>query len=290
MRWTRLTLALGLAAFAGCHSTYLPSYGDLAKPPLTDGGVEWVSDEVDSDGVLPVDKRRIVARFDLDYGGSVQLVNLADAGDPPDIALITQRPRISRSRSPQSTLMSPLEIYLALAGDDRPAPEALRRHHAALAAAGIFAATPRETGALPWDPGEPEFGANDLCEGSFVSDWLWFSMGHGSRNLYAAAQLWTGWSVLTGSSEARSVAACLADTSQNSNSASARYVIRNRQEGGSWQHLWTSDWLGKGAGVGFQTYGPGKGRTRIVIETKDDEHYIFFVGASWDTYDDWLTR
>jgi hypothetical protein len=110
-------------------------------------------------------------------------------------------------------------------------------------------------------------------------------MWHGVNNQHAAVELWTGWSVVTGTSAPRSAALCMAEG--NPASAAAKYVISNKQEDGPWVDIFGTDWLGACGGVGFQVYGPDEGRTRIKLTTQNDAQHIFFAGASWGAPQDW---
>jgi hypothetical protein len=250
----------------------------------------WLEQDRESND-YPAENRSIIARFALPAGGEAQLLNLSRADDDPTIAVVYKKPQISRGRSPKATILSPLELFLAFNPGER-APEILRRHHDKLARRGIFDSQPRALGAPLWglpDPDlPPEYGPVDLCEGSFMSNWAWFSMGHGVNNQFTAAELWTGWSVVTGTSAPRSAALCMAGAS-NPASALARYVIVNKQGDAPSENIFSSDWMGPGEGVGFQVYGPDEGRTRIRLTTENDAHYIFWAGASWGVPQDWIS-
>lgn len=239
----------------------------------------------------PAEGGRVVASFALPADGEAQLLDLSRNADTPNIAVAYSRPHISRGRSPRGSMSSPLELFLAF-NSGESAPQILHRHHDRLARRGIFDRQPRALSAPLWgapDPDlPPEYGAVDLCQGSFISNWSWFSMGHGVNNQHAAMELWTGWSVVTGTSAPRSAALCMAATS-NPASASAQYVILNRQGDGPWENIFSSGWMGPGEGVGFQVYGPDDGRTRILLTTQDDDRYIFWAGASWGVPQDWLS-
>jgi hypothetical protein len=133
-----------------------------------------------------------------------------------------------------------------------------------------------------------DYGDNELCDGDFGANWNWFSLGHGVVNPYGFFELWTGWSVITGESPARSCAICAPEL--DSPTPDGLYEILNKQEGGVWESIYTTVInLLPGSGVGFQTYGPGEGRTRIRITTEDDEHGFFHAGASWGEPEDWIT-
>jgi hypothetical protein len=75
----------------------------------------------------------------------------------------------------------------------------------------------------------------------------------------------------------------------NPASALAQYVILNKQESGPWEEIFNTDWMGPGEGVGFQTYGPDDGRTRIRLITEGNAQHIFWAGASWGMPQDWIT-
>ncbi|MCP5363861.1 MAG: hypothetical protein H6905_01260 [Hyphomicrobiales bacterium] len=249
---------------------------------------------LEQDGALTgpaEEKRRVIARFELPTGGEVQLLNLSVSESNPNIAVAYSLPATSRGRSPRESLLSPLELFLAF-NTGEPVPMILQRHHESLARRGIFDRDPRALSTPLWgapDPNlPPEYGPVDLCEGSFIANWSWFSMGHGVNNQHAAMELWTNWSVLTGTSAPRSAALCMAET-PNPRSASARYVILNRQGDGPWENIFSSGWMGPGEGVGFQVYGPDDGRTRILLTTQNDDRYIFWAGASWGVPQDWLS-
>jgi hypothetical protein len=232
----------------------------------------------------------VIAAFALKTGSDVQLIDVSQGDADPGVMIVQTLPRISRGRSPQGTILSPLELFTALARDRTP-PSVLRRHHDYLARRGVFGPQPRVLAAPLWatpDFGDlpPEYGPVDLCEGSFHSNWAWFSMGHGVNNQHSAFELWTGWSVMTGTSAPRSAALCM--YAEQPSSSSARYDILNKVEDGSWQTIFSSNWMGPGQGVGFQTYGPERGRTRIRVTTDGDAHYIFYAGASWGVPQDWL--
>ncbi len=234
--------------------------------------------------------RRVVARFPLPADGEAQLLDVsADAGEP-NVMVVYRKPHVSRGRSPKGTLLSPCELFLAFKPDE-PMPEVLPRHHAKLARLGIFDPEPRRLAAPLWGVPNPdlppEYGAINLCAGNFPNEWPWFSMGHGVNNQHRAMELWTGWSVVTGNSAPRSAALCM--TKSTEDSARARYVILNKQGAGPWQDIFSTDWVGPGEGVGFQTYGPDEGRTRILPTTEDDDHHVFWAGASWGTPQDWLS-
>lgn len=260
----------------------------------TNRDVEWLGFFPESKDIPNEDDLQTVSVFRVKNGGSVRLVNIADKEATPNIAIISVNPTISRSLSPLSTIQSPLELYTYVAEEPQSPPEILERHHAALASANIVPQRPRTIGGPLQDPGEPEFGEVDsLCENwssNQQNGWAWFSMGHGVINRSANAKLlWTDWSVVTGgASQVRSAAVCLlAPGSNNDSDPRARYRIYNKQDEGSWDLIFSSSWLGIDQGVGFQTYGPGEGRTRIVIETENDTQLFFRVGASWGDPGDW---
>jgi len=254
------------------------------------GTREWLEQDCETTG-SPVETRHIIASFALPAGGEAQLLDLSRNPDTRNIAVAYRHPSISRGRSPSGSLSSPLELFLAF-NSGEPAPESLHRHHESLARRGIFDREPRALSTPLWgapDPNlPPEYGPVDLCDGSFIANWSWFSMGHGVNNQSAAMELWTGWSVVTGTSAPRSAALCMAATS-NPLSASARYDILNRQGDGPWENIFSSGWMGPGEGVGFQVYGPDDGRTRILLTTQNDDRYIFWAGASWGEPQDWLS-
>ena len=261
----------------------------FSKPEATK---DWVKQEAEIKA-YPAEDRRTIASFVLPAGGEARLLDLSQTKDNPNIAVIYKNPYISRGRSPAGTILSPLELFIAFKPSDSP-PEILRHHHNKLARRGIFASQPRILPAPLWGVPDsslpPEYGPVRLCNatfGSFLSQWAWFSMGHGVRNSSAAVELNTGWSVLTGTSAPRAVALCMT-SSANPASASARYEILNQQNNGPWINIYSSPWTGRGEGVGYQTYGPDEGRTRIRLITQNNAHYVFWAGASWGTPQDWL--
>jgi hypothetical protein len=266
---------------------------DPADPaPLAVGdrdAATWLElhDEVSAQGI---DTARVIAAFSLKTGSDVQLIDVSQGDADSGVMIVHTLPRISRGRSPQATILSPLELFTALAPDRTP-PSVLRRHHDYLARRGVFAPQARVLAAPLWATPEfgdlpPEYGPVDLCDGDFHSNWAWFSMGHGVNNQHFAFELWTGWSVMTGTSAPRSAALCM--HARQPSGSSARYDILNKVEGGPWQTIFSSNWMGPGQGVGFQTYGPEPGRTRIRLTTKEDARYIFWAGASWGVPQDWL--
>ena len=94
--------------------------------------------------------------------------------------------------------------------------------------------------------------------------------------------------MITGESPARSFAMCAPEL--DSPTPDGLYEILNKQEGGVWESIYTSVInLLPGHGVGFQTYGPGDGRTRIRLTTESDAHGLFHAGASWGEPEDWIT-
>jgi hypothetical protein len=140
----------------------------------------------------PKENRRVVARFSLPAGGEVQLLDMSQAYNNPNIAVAYRKPHISRGRSPAGSILSPLELFLAFSPDESP-PEILSIHHDKLAYHGIFDSQPRKLAVPLWGAPDsdlpPEYGPVDLCQGSFASNWSWFSMGHGVNNQHAAVAL-----------------------------------------------------------------------------------------------------
>ncbi len=260
--------------------------------PVEEG---WIIEE--GDDIVETNTEHQIAKFELKTGGIAYFVNLSENENAPSIGLITIKPHISRGQSPQNTLRSPLEIFQSLKEDGNNTPALFERHHRSLAALGRFPTQPRNFQSPPWSGGSsdlpPEYGPVDLCaDGGFAANWAWFSMGHGVNNQHTEVpfELWTGWSVLTGTSEARSVAICLPHQ-ENVNGANpqARYIISNKEGNGPWVNIFDSGWLSRGEGIGFQTYGPGNGRTRIRVITQNDDHYYFWAGASWGNPSDWIS-
>jgi hypothetical protein len=251
---------------------------------------EWVVHDDETVGYPPREPD-IVARFTAPTGVEVQLMNLSRSSENPDIAVIYESPRVSRGRSPVGTMLSPLELFLAFEPGERT-PDVLVRHHRSLAQRGVYAPSPRALPLPLWaepNQGLPtDYGDVDLCEGDFAANWNYFSLGHGVVNPYGFFELWTGWSVVTGGSPARSCAICV--PGHDGPKPDGLYEILNREAGGQWESIYTTIINGlPGHGVGFQTYGPGEGRTRIRITTENDEHGFFFAGASWGEPEDWIT-
>lgn len=244
-------------------------FADLPSPVDADWLVQEEADTADVNN-----ESRLIAKFELKNGGTTHFVNLGETGGAPQIGLITVNSKISRGRSPQSTLMSPMEIFLSLADEGVSTPALLVRHHQSLARLARFDSIPRMFTSPPWSGGgpdlPPEYGEQSICaESNFGANWAWFSMGHGVNNQHTNVpfEMWTGWSVLTGSpSEARSVLICLPHQENvNGPDPQARFIISNQEGNGAWVNIFDSGFLSLGEGVGFQTYGPGNGRTRIRI-------------------------
>lgn len=262
----------------------------FSKPEVTK---DWLKQEEEIKA-RPIEDQRIIARFSLPAGGEAQLLDLSPTQNDPNVVVVYKNPYISRGRSPAGTILSPLELFIAFNPSVSP-PEILRHHHSKLARRGIFASQPRTLPAPLWGVPDsslpPEYGPVRLCNatfGSFLSQWAWFSMGHGVRNSSAAVQMSTGWSVVTGTSAPRAVALCMTPSS-NPASALARYEILNQQGNGAWINIYSSpDWTGRGEGVGYQTYGPDEGRTRIRLITQNNAQYVFWAGASWGSPQDWI--
>lgn len=272
----------------------MTSTHDHANPPVPapqHTAREWLTRD-EASAKYPSREPDVIAELRAPTGVEVQLVNLSRSTENPDIAVIYESPRVSRGRSPAASMVSPMELFLAFETGDRT-PDVLVRHHRALAARGVFAHTPRALPLPLWagpNLGLPtDYGDVDLCEGDFGANWNWFSLGHGVVNPYGLFELWTGWSVVTGESPARSCAICVPPDSDLPK-PDGLYEILNKEEGGVWESIYTTviNFL-PGHGVGFQTYGPGEGRTRIRITTENDEHGFFFAGASWGEPEDWIT-
>jgi hypothetical protein len=251
---------------------------------------EWLTREEQS-ARYPSREPDVVAQLEAPTGVEMVLVNLSRSSENPDIAVIFERPRVSRGRSPVASMLSPLELFLAFETGE-PTPEVLVRHHRALAARGIFDTAPRALPLPLWAGPNldlpTDYGDVELCAGDFGANWNYFSLGHGVVNPYGLFELWTGWSVNTGESPARSCAMCAPEL--DSPTPDGLYEILNKQEGGVWESIYTTVInLLPGHGVGFQTYGPGEGRTRIRLTTENDEHGLFYAGASWGEPEDWIT-
>ena len=267
---------------------HVPSPASGRRQPGSAG--EWMSYDDESPDYLSRTPD-IVAQFTAPTGVEVQLINLSHSSEAPDIAVVYGSPRVSRGRSPAGTLLSPLELFLAFETGERT-PGVLVRHHRALARRGIFAPQPRALPLPLWAGRNPDlstdFGDNGLCAGDFAANWNYFSLGHGVVNPYGLFELWTGWSVVTGQSPARSCAMCAPEVDVPT--PDGLYEILNRQAGGQWVSIYSTVINGvSGHGVGFQTYGPGEGRTRIRLTTEDDAHGFFHAGASWGEPEDWIT-
>lgn len=123
-------------------------FADLPSP--VDAG--WlVQEEADTADVN--NESRLIAKFELKNGGTTHFVNLGETGGAPQIGLITVNSKISRGRSPQSTLMSPMEIFLSLADEGVSTPTLLVRHHQSLARLARFDSIPRMFTSPPWSGG-----------------------------------------------------------------------------------------------------------------------------------------
>ncbi|MEM7087893.1 MAG: hypothetical protein AAF489_17050 [Bacteroidota bacterium] len=257
------------------------------------GEKNWLSNENLSTG--NVNESLVIAQFNLRNNGEVLLLDLSDSLQKPNVGVVYVQPKVNREKGPKFHLVSPLEIFLTLQKGNEPPPKKLKEHHLYLAKLGIFDPTPRIELSLPWlinnlnDP-DVEFGTVGICAGgSFSSNWSWFSTWHGEENNWSIERLSTGWGVNTGFSEPRAAAICLIDDDNlNDSNALARYRILNRNSGGSWETIYESGWMDRGEGVGFQTYGPGRGETRIRITTSENNRYYFFVGASWTESINWI--
>lgn len=234
---------------------------------------------------------RVVASFSTTTGTDVQLVDLACRSDVPNIATVYRNPRVSRGVSPASVILSPLELFIAF-DPGGPAPLPLHRHHEQLRRLGVFG-PPRlldpPLWGVPNDDLPPVYGPIDLCDGPFgpfATAWDWFSMWHGVNNQHGAFGFTTGWSVVTGFSPPRCAAMCM--STGNRVDARASYEITDQIQGEPIVNILTTGSMGPGEGVGFQTYGPENGRTRIRVATENDDEFVFWAGASWGLPQDWL--
>jgi hypothetical protein len=252
----------------------------------------WLIEEVEQPSVYSTSKPAIVAEFRTASGVEVRLVNLSRSDDNPDIGVVYASPRVSHGRSPAATMMSPLELYLACERG-KPAPQVLLRHHHGLARRGVFAPQPRALPLPLWAEPDPAaggspglFGTYGLCEGDFASNWLTFSLGHGVNRPYTQEpfEMWTGWSVVTGLSGPRALALC-APPSLNPD-LFFTFTFLNREAAGQWEEIWEISNLHD---VGFTSWGPDAGTTKIQIATAFDHHGLFLAGASWGEPQDWLS-
>lgn len=273
-------------------SKNLAALFSVNNPEASRGWLEQEEETIE----YSVNNRCVVASFKLPVGGEVHLLDLSQTKDDPNIAVVYRNPHISRGRSPETTIMSPLELFRALKPSEAP-PEILRHHHEKLSRRGIFDFKPRTLLTPLWfaqsNDLPPEYGPIRLCSrGNFTAQWAWFSMGHGviNRSTPVPIRMWTGWNVTTGTSAPRSAALCMVnDSNINPASALARYVILNKQGDGPWVNIYSSpEWTGLGEGVGYQIYGPDEGRTRIQVITQNNAQYYFWAGASWGIPQEWL--
>lgn len=141
----------------------------------------WLTHDAES-ARYPSRTPDVVAQLTAPTGVKAQLVNLARSSENPDIAVIYDNPRVSRSRSPAASMLSPLELFIAFeTGSGRPMCWCATT---ALAGRGIFSAAPRAL-PLPLWAGPSldlptDYGDVELCDGDFGANWLWFSLGHAS--------------------------------------------------------------------------------------------------------------
>lgn len=230
----------------------------------------------------------IINKIELSGERSLVFINIGQKKEDPSIGVFFVIPQISRAKSIQNTIISPLELYYSLNKSIVIPPEELLLHHKTLSKMSIFDSIPRIFDTPPWNITSPnlgtEYGPNNLCEGIFSNNWAWFSMGHGviNKHTQVPAKLKTNSTVITEISGTRCIAVCLPHFEVfNGKSPQAKFIISNKILGGIWVDLYESRWMGRGEGVGFQTYGPAKGNTRISIITKNNEEYYFYAGASW---------
>jgi hypothetical protein len=87
----------------------------------------WLTHDAES-ARYPSRTPDVVAQLTAPTGVKAQLVNLARSSENPDIAVIYDSPRVSRGRSPAASMLSPLELFLAVETGER-APDVLVRHH-----------------------------------------------------------------------------------------------------------------------------------------------------------------
>jgi hypothetical protein len=294
---SRLSLLVFILLATTCQDKADKKYDLFIQSTYDSKDLQWLNSKVVSDKLEDHSESHLISKFDLGKGSSIRIVNLSSKNNNPNVAVISIKPQVLLRKSPTNTLISPLEIYIKLSKNSQPPPKELTRHHLALASIGIIDTIPRLLNFLAWElPSDnipPEYGPVDLCSSGssrFYDNWRWFSTFHGAENHYAIEELWTGRSVLTGYSEPRSAAICLPHEDFNGSMPRARYTIQNREGSGYWETIYISGWMGRGEGVGFQTYGPGKGSTRIVVTTQNNDHYFFWAGASWDNYIDWFKK
>jgi len=73
---------------------------------------DWLEQEKENNEYF-LRNRCVVATFMPVTGGEVLLLDLSENHDTPNIAIKYKKPHISRGRSPNATILSPLELFLA---------------------------------------------------------------------------------------------------------------------------------------------------------------------------------
>lgn len=230
------------------------------------------------EGLIAPDADPVLASFQRP-GGQILFLDESRRVEGGGIAILTiGDPKPLRALPPSRGSATALETFQAYAPKGAKAPRALVADHRRMAELGYV--DPSIRGGLGWDfpDGDEVTELDGLCSDwanaqPYVG-WSWFSLFHGILN-YEAIIVTDAAAILTGTSEARSTAACLMD------GPGAHYTVQRKLGAGPWVTIYsTPAALPAGQGVGYQTYGP-EGRTRQYLSTSDGSQQPFRVGASW---------